>query len=87
MTSPTWTTSGGRSTQFRPDLLVNLAAFTDLEFCELNPDEAWSSNALGAENGGRIARRLDIPYVYISSAGIFGGREGRGTTTTTSRTP
>lgn len=61
--------------EFRPDLLINLAAFTDLEFCELNPEAAWASNALGAENGGRIAQRHDIPYVYISTAGIFGGEK------------
>ena len=60
---------------FGPDLLVNLAAHTDLEFCEVNPDRAWASNALGAEHGGRIAQRLDIPYVFISTAGIFGGEK------------
>lgn len=58
---------------FGPDLLINLAAQTDLEFCEHNPDFAWHCNALGAENGGLIANQLDIPYVYISTAGIFGG--------------
>ncbi len=60
---------------FGPDLLVNLAAETDLEQCEREPDRAWASNAVGAENGGRIAERLDIPYVYVSTAGVFGGEK------------
>ncbi|MBB6628510.1 NAD(P)-dependent oxidoreductase [Nocardioides sp. KIGAM211] len=61
---------------FKPDLLVNLAAQTDLEFCEQNVDLAWASNAIGAENGALLASQLDIPYVYISTAGIFdGGQE------------
>jgi dTDP-4-dehydrorhamnose reductase len=66
----------GRAVEtFEPDLIINLAAFTDLEFCELNPERAWASNAIGAENGGRIANRLDVPYVFISTAGIFGGEK------------
>lgn len=60
---------------FEPDLIINLAAETDLELCEREPDRAWASNAVGAENGGRIAERLGVPYVYISTAGIFGGEQ------------
>lgn len=60
---------------FEPDLIVNLAAETDLELCERDPDRAWASNATGAVNGGRIAERLGVPYVYISTAGIFGGEQ------------
>jgi dTDP-4-dehydrorhamnose reductase len=60
---------------FRPDVIINLAALTDLEFCEREPDNAWRTNALGAENLGLIASRLDVPYVYISTAGIFGGEK------------
>ena len=60
---------------FRPDVLINLAALTDLEYCERESENAWLTNTLGAENCGLIARSLDIPYVYISTAGIFGGEK------------
>lgn len=60
---------------FEPDLLVNLAAETDLERCERDPERAWASNAVGAENAGRIAERLGIPHVYVSTAGVFGGEK------------
>ena len=60
---------------FKPHLLINLAALTDLEYCELNAEDAWLTNALGAENLGLIANQLDIPYVYISTAGVFGGEK------------
>lgn len=60
---------------FAPDLIINLAALTDLEFCEREPENAWLTNALGAENVGLIASRLDVPYVYISTAGIFDGNQ------------
>jgi dTDP-4-dehydrorhamnose reductase len=55
--------------------LINLAALTDLEFCERNAENAWLTNALGAENLALIARELSIPYVYISTAGIFDGAQ------------
>jgi dTDP-4-dehydrorhamnose reductase len=61
--------------QFRPDLIINLAALTDLEYCERNPDNAWLTNGLGAENLGLLANELDVPYVYISTAGIFDGAQ------------
>ncbi|MCP5026510.1 MAG: sugar nucleotide-binding protein [Actinomycetia bacterium] len=60
---------------FGPDLLINLAALTDLEYCEQNIEESWRSNALGAENCAILARRLDIPIVQISTAGIVDGAQ------------
>jgi len=60
---------------FGPDIIVNLAALTDMEYCENNQENAWLTNALGAENLALLAANLDIPYVYISTAGIFGGEK------------
>lgn len=58
---------------FAPDLIINLAALTDLEFCEREQENSWLTNGLGAENLGLVANELNVPYVYISTAGIFGG--------------
>ena len=60
---------------FAPDAIVNLAALTDLELCERDEVNAWLTNALGAENLGLIANELGVPYVYISTAGIFNGEK------------
>lgn len=60
---------------FFPDVLINLAALTDLEYCERNSSDAWLTNALGAENAASIARRLDIPIIQISTAGIVDGTQ------------
>lgn len=60
---------------FSPDLLINLAALTDLEYCERNENDSWLTNALGAENLGLIASTHGVPYVYISTAGIFDGKQ------------
>jgi len=61
--------------EFRPDLIINLAALTDLEYCEKNPDNSWATNALGAENVALIAGKLDVPHVYICTAGIVDGAQ------------
>ena len=60
---------------FGPDLIINLAALTDLEYCEKNQENAWLTNALGAENIALIASKLDVPLVYISTAGIVDGKQ------------
>lgn len=61
--------------EFGPDLIINLAALTDLEFCEKNADNSWLTNALGAENLALIAGHLDVPLVYICTAGIVDGAQ------------
>lgn len=59
---------------FRPDFLFHLGAYTDLEFCELNADETYNTNTIGVENAVYLANELDIPVLYISTAGIFDGK-------------
>jgi len=62
-------------TEFMPHLIINLAALTDLEYCEENAKESIITNYVGAKNLQEIAKELDVPYVYISTAGIFGGQK------------
>lgn len=62
--------------EFRPDYLFHLGAFTSLEYCEDHPGDTYITNTLAAENAVHIANELDIPLLYISTAGIFdGGQE------------
>jgi dTDP-4-dehydrorhamnose reductase len=63
------------ATRFKPHLIINLAALTDLEYCENNIDETWKTNALGAENMALIAGKLNAVHVYISTAGIYDGKQ------------
>jgi dTDP-4-dehydrorhamnose reductase len=60
---------------FNPNYLFHLGAFTDLEYCELHIDEAYKTNTLSVENAVYIANKLDIPILFISTAGIFDGRK------------
>ncbi len=61
--------------EYKPDLLINLAALTDLEYCERNEEDSWLTNGLGQENICLAAKKLNIPVVYISTAGIFDGEK------------
>jgi len=56
-----------------PDIILHLAAETDLERCEMDRDHAWLTNAVGTQNVALIAAQYDIPMVYISTAGVFDG--------------
>lgn len=58
---------------FTPDILMHIGAHTGLEFCEENINDAYNTNTISVENGVNIANSLDIPILYISTAGIFDG--------------
>ena len=60
---------------FKPDYLFHLGAFTNLEYCELNSDETYKTNTIAVENAVYIANNLNIPLLYISTAGIFDGNQ------------
>ena len=65
----------GEVEKFAPDVLIHLGAHTDLEYCEREPDDAYRTNTLSVEYACRIANKLHIPLVYISTAGIFDGEK------------
>ena len=61
--------------EFKPDYLFHIGAHTSLEYCEENIDDAYATNTLAVENAVWIANRLEIPLLYISTAGIFDGTQ------------
>ncbi len=60
---------------FNPDYLFHLGAFTDLEYCETHIDDTYMTNTLSVENAVYISNQLDIPLLYISTAGIYDGQQ------------
>ncbi len=61
--------------EWKPTIVFHLAALTDLEYCEKNIENAWATNALGAENAAVLSKKHNALLVYISTAGIFGGEK------------
>lgn len=60
---------------FRPDYLFHLGAYTSLEYCEQHVADTYATNTLAVENAVHFANRLGVPLLYISTAGIFDGRQ------------
>jgi dTDP-4-dehydrorhamnose reductase len=59
----------------KPDIIIHLAALTRMEYCQLNPEASYDTNLIGTNKMVQIAKDHDIPFVYISSAGIFDGKK------------
>lgn len=55
------------------DFIIHLAAFTNVDQAEVNQEEAYRINHLGTKNMAKIAKKLDVPIIYISSASVFDG--------------
>ena len=62
----------------RPDLVLHLAAETDLETCEADPDHAYLTNTIGTHDVVLACRDRDTTVVYISTAGVFDGEKADG---------
>jgi dTDP-4-dehydrorhamnose reductase len=52
-----------------------LAAETDLSKAETNPADTYLTNHTGTQNMVELARMLDVPIIYVSTAMIFDGKK------------
>jgi dTDP-4-dehydrorhamnose reductase len=59
--------------KLKPVIIVNAAAWTDVDGAETHPTEAFVINALGAENVAKVASKNAIPLVHISTDYVFDG--------------
>src|SRR5258708_40068075 len=63
--------------EFKPDLVLHLAALVDVEECELRPGDAEVSNAVTAKIAAELAAEHGATILYISTGGVFDGtKEG-----------
>jgi dTDP-4-dehydrorhamnose reductase len=58
--------------KYNPDIILNFAALVDLEYCEAEKDDCYLTNTIAAMHLFNLCKDLNIPYVFISTAGIFG---------------
>lgn len=57
----------------RPEVIINCAAWTDVDGCETNRERAFEANARGPENLAKSARRIRAGLVTISTDYVFDG--------------
>ena len=60
----------------RPNVIINTAALTNVEYCEINRQEAWNVNVRGVENIVGMCRILDSRMIQLSTDYIFDGAHG-----------
>ena len=58
--------------QYNPDIILNFAALVDLEYCEKEKDDCYLTNTIAAVHLFNLCKDKNIPYIFISTAGIFG---------------
>ena len=61
--------------KFKPQMIMHLAAETDLEKCEVDKTHAFLTNTIGTQNVALICQKNDLIMVYIGTAGIFDGKK------------
>jgi dTDP-4-dehydrorhamnose reductase len=57
----------------KPDVVLHLAAATDVDGCERDPDLAFASNAAATENVAVACRDNGCELVYVSTGAVFPG--------------
>lgn len=63
--------------QIRPDIVIHCAAKTQVDDCELHPDEAYYANAIATKNVVNACQSVDAALVYISTDYVFDGSADR----------
>ncbi len=61
-----------RVADFKPDLVLHAAAFTDVDGCEQDPERAFRANAVGTQHMALGAQAAGAALVYISTNEVFG---------------
>jgi dTDP-4-dehydrorhamnose reductase len=62
--------------KFRPDVVVNAAAYTAVDRAESDGDVAMAVNCEGARNVARAAASVGAPVVHLSTDYVFNGEGG-----------
>ena len=61
----------------KPDMLINAAAYTDVDGCEKNQELAYSVNGEGVRNLAMACKKIGCGLVHISTDYVFNGENTR----------
>ncbi len=61
--------------EFRPDWVLNAAAWADVDGCQADPGRAWAVNAAGPGNLARVCRERAVKLLQISTDFVFDGKQ------------
>lgn len=59
--------------KYKPKIILHLAAETNVEYCDRDPQHAYLVNTIGTYNMVIAAKELGAKFVYISTSSVFDG--------------
>ena len=57
----------------KPDIVINCAAFTNVDLCETQSESAFNLNSLGPRNLARACDKVSARLVHVSTDYVFSG--------------
>ncbi|MBD5655028.1 MAG: NAD(P)-dependent oxidoreductase, partial [Candidatus Eremiobacteraeota bacterium] len=63
--------------RYKPDVVINTAAFHNVEHCETRPDRAFAVNTLGVDDLAAQCAAAGVALVHVSTDYVFDGRATR----------
>ena len=63
-------------THYQPDLIINTAAYTQVDKAETEEALSFKVNKTGCTNLARICAQNQIPLIHISTDYVFDGQKG-----------
>lgn len=60
-------------TDVKPEIIINCAAYTNVDACESNEDLAFKINALGPRNLAIISNEVNAKVIHVSTDYVFSG--------------
>jgi len=62
---------------FQPEIVINVAGYTDVDGCESNEEKAFAVNAEGMKHVALGALQCRAKVLYLSTDYVFDGRKGK----------
>ncbi|MCC6385450.1 MAG: SDR family oxidoreductase [Bacteroidia bacterium] len=62
--------------QFKPEVAIHTAAMTNVDACELNPEQCRKSNIEATRNLTEAAKKNNCHFIFLSTDFVFDGFEG-----------
>jgi dTDP-4-dehydrorhamnose reductase len=60
----------------KPDLIINCAAFVNVDGCEKDPEKAYLSNVVTTKNITELCSKINCFLIHISTDSVFDGKKG-----------
>jgi dTDP-4-dehydrorhamnose reductase len=61
--------------KYRPEVVIHLAAETDVDLCQREPSHGYKINTFGTYNIAAAAKNFNTKMVYISTKAVFEGKK------------